>query len=387
MTLDRYIFQELAKPFAAVFLTVVALMSIEHLPALLDLARNVGDSRRFVALSIVALLPEYAAIALILALFLAVALTVRKLALNSELDALRAAGFSDIRILRVPAMLGLVVGAALLVIRFEAQPLGERELIAVGDQMAAGDFGINIDPRRSIRIGPDATLHIDAVSKDRRSLSGLLITTGDKVIAAETGAVALDSRGQVVIGLKQGRMVTHRGSALTTSAGFANLKLVLPGLQRRPAKVAESDRRASLTFGELRTAIAASAMSEIRRPYEGVLCARLAIGIIVMLLPWPAFVLGLPTRRHASGIGFAIGITMIVAIVRTTSSIDGAGSTDPRLYGLCVTTCWAFLFMSLFVINRRFGDGFAERFALSLSGTLHRRFGNRLTRLVGSQET
>ena len=90
--LDGYILRQTIGTLAAVIAIVISLMVLEHLPRLIDISRVSGHRGYIVSQTIIGLVPEYLGIGMLFGLYLATALTVRRLTLRGELEAIESSG-------------------------------------------------------------------------------------------------------------------------------------------------------------------------------------------------------------------------------------------------------------------------------------------------------
>ena len=101
-SIDRYIFRLVTVPMAAVFAIAASLLVLDKMLRLFDFVAVEGGPVGVVFKMLVALVPEYASLAIPLGLLLGILLAFRKLATTSELDVFRAVGLGYGRLLRVP---------------------------------------------------------------------------------------------------------------------------------------------------------------------------------------------------------------------------------------------------------------------------------------------
>src|SRR3546814_7198567 len=87
---------------------IVLLLSLENSRRLMGQIEHVERPLSVLLELLAYLVPEYLAMGLLIALFLAVALAFRSMALKGELDILMSVGLSPWRLLRVPLLLGLL---------------------------------------------------------------------------------------------------------------------------------------------------------------------------------------------------------------------------------------------------------------------------------------
>jgi len=149
--LDRYLAVQLLGTFAAVVGIVLSMMLLEHLPTLLDLVRVAGHARTVIARSVLGLLPEYLGLGLIVGVYLAIALTVRRMSLRGELEAIEASGVGPARWLRVPALLVLLTAAATFANQGWLLPAGRSARVHL-------DFGPGRWHRRGLLAGLGAVM-------------------------------------------------------------------------------------------------------------------------------------------------------------------------------------------------------------------------------------
>jgi lipopolysaccharide export system permease protein len=103
MTLiDRYIAKAIAIPLLGTLLLAAMLLVLDKLLRLFDFVINAGGPVSVVWRMLANLLPEYFALGIPVGLLLGILLAFRRLALSSELDALRGVGAGFGRLLRVP---------------------------------------------------------------------------------------------------------------------------------------------------------------------------------------------------------------------------------------------------------------------------------------------
>ena len=107
--IDRYVFRLVLMPMIGVFLLAASLLMLEKMLRLMEFVSTEGGPVTIVFRMLVNLIPEYAGLAIPLGLMLGILFAFRKLATTSELDVLRAVGWSYTRLLRVPYILTLLL--------------------------------------------------------------------------------------------------------------------------------------------------------------------------------------------------------------------------------------------------------------------------------------
>src|SRR5574339_939980 len=99
---DRYIARSVAVPLLGTLVLAAMLLVLEKMLRLFDFVITAGGPVSVVWRMLANLLPEYFSLGIPIGLMLGILLAFRKLALSSELDALRGIGAGFGRLLRVP---------------------------------------------------------------------------------------------------------------------------------------------------------------------------------------------------------------------------------------------------------------------------------------------
>ena len=121
--IDRYIFRLVIVPMLSVFAIAASLLVLDKMLRLFDFVAIEGGPVGVVFKMLIALVPEYASLAIPLGLLLGILLAFRKLATSSELDVLRAVGLGYGRLLRVPYAITAVLMIVNVALVFFIQPV------------------------------------------------------------------------------------------------------------------------------------------------------------------------------------------------------------------------------------------------------------------------
>lgn len=124
--LDRYLAREILLPFAAGLLFLTQLLLATQILAEAGVLFGAGVSLADVGKVIVSLLPYFMGFVMPVAFLLGVVLGVARLSGDREVVAMAAAGISPARLVRVPLLLSLVVGALGVWLAVEVEPAGMR---------------------------------------------------------------------------------------------------------------------------------------------------------------------------------------------------------------------------------------------------------------------
>ena len=142
--IDRYILRLVLVPMFGVFVLAASLLMLEKMLRLMEFVSAEGGPVTIVFRMLVNLIPEYAGLAIPLGLMLGILLAFRKLATTSELDVLRAVGWSYTRLLRVPYMITLALVALNLLIVGYWQPLARYGYEQLDFELRSGALGAAI---------------------------------------------------------------------------------------------------------------------------------------------------------------------------------------------------------------------------------------------------
>src|ERR687896_451950 len=99
---DRYLAKNIAVPLIGTLVLAAMLLVLEKMLRLFDFVISSGGPVSVVWRMLANLLPEYFSLGIPIGLLLGILLAFRKLALSSELDAMRGIGIGYGRLLRVP---------------------------------------------------------------------------------------------------------------------------------------------------------------------------------------------------------------------------------------------------------------------------------------------
>ncbi|TIX51109.1 LptF/LptG family permease [Alteraurantiacibacter aquimixticola] len=353
--IDRYVLGSSLGTLGSVIGIIMSLMVLEHIPRLIEITRLSGQRGYIVWQTVLGLLPEYAGIGMLVGLYLAIALSVRKLAMRGELAVIEATGIGPRRWMRMPVLLSVLVAAFVLANQGWMQPEGERRIDEIGQRMANGDFGINLAPRRFHDLGDGMMVYFDSVDPDSATLGGLMIVDDERTYNASSGKLGFAPDGRSFVRLIDGQSI---GKADGTVLSFAML-----AFESRPEGIrmesghAEDNPLRSRSLDEL-----------LRSPdpdHRAAAFARMLWVVLVLLTPLLAFALGRPPMRSSSPIGFALGLCLLVAFIKSLSLIETRIWLTPMADALALGMCWTALVMALILWQNRSGFGAVDRAILS----------------------
>src|SRR5436305_8768516 len=100
--IDRYLARAIAVPLFGSLVLAAMLLVLDKMLRLFQYVVDAGGPVSVVWRMLANLLPEYLSLGIPIGLMLGILLAFRRLALSSELDALRGIGIGHVRLLRVP---------------------------------------------------------------------------------------------------------------------------------------------------------------------------------------------------------------------------------------------------------------------------------------------
>lgn len=394
LLVDHYIFRQLAGWYASAVGIIVFLLCIETLPRLLGQLGGVTQRVSIISRSLASLIPEYVALALPVALFLATALTYRRLALSGELEIFAASGLGNARLLRGPVAVGIVTCLLLVGLRGYIQPAGERELDAIGHAVANGQFGYALEPGVTHRLDPATRLYFARIDALSGELVNVLLVRENLTITAASATIRLAPR-QLVLSLNNATAVWDPESANPHAIHLHRMRLPIPRSDTRAEHIPSArDRLDRLSLRDLWQFDRANPQPTglTKAMANASISARFATALLCCVLPFLGFVHGVPPKRSRSAIGIGVGVVEIILFWRLSALVeDRYADMAPVAHGALVA-----LVVVLAVALMRFqrsGLGAVEqalsRFALALNhgNTIAARLGggeNQLT-LRGSR--
>lgn len=337
-TLDKYLLRMSLGTLGSVIALVMSLMVLEHLPRLIDITNLSGHRGYIVGQTVLGLLPEYAGIGAVFGLFLALALTVRKLALRNELDAIEAMGIAPVKWLRTLLALSAIVAGFVFVNQGWLMPAGEHRIDAIGRRMMAGDFGYNLSAKEFHELGDGIVLRFDGIDAVDGGLTGIFVRTDAGTFQASSGRLGLSNDREGILELRAGQLVETTGRVMSFSAIAVRLPATAP-----PELGSAED--AGLRSEPLDTLLKSGDPVGLR-----IALARLLWVILTLLAPVMAVSLGRPPMRSTSALGIFLGLCIIVALIKTIDWYAGLASGHPVPQAALLAALWTAV--ACFLANR-----------------------------------
>jgi lipopolysaccharide export system permease protein len=320
--IDRYLARSIAVPLFGSLILAAMLLILDKMLRLFQYVVDAGGPVSVVWRMLANLLPEYLSLGIPIGLMLGILLAFRKLALSSELDALRGIGVGYGRLLRVPYFYAVPLALINLAIVGYVQPFSEYRYESLRFDLKSGALGAAIKVGEFNQLGRRLTLRIDRSEHKGTQLHGIFIETDDGkgmtvAATAQHGRfLSTDDPDKILFRLTQGRLVQQSAkfsNPRTLAFESYDLPVDLPAIgQFRSRGNSQSDE---LYLYELwRVGYGGGATSEQQRlEAQSNFNFRMAEVLMMMMLPFLAVSLAVPPKRSSSGLGIFVAILIVVA--------------------------------------------------------------------------
>src|SRR5436190_17876777 len=206
--IDNYMARSIAVPLLGTLLLAAMLLVLDKMLRLFDIVVNAGGPVSVVWRMLANLLPEYFSLGIPIGLLLGILLAFRKLALSSELDAMRGIGVGYGRLLRLPyafAILALLINIAIV---GWVDPYARYRYEGLRFDLKSGALGASIKVGEFNGFARRMTLRIDRSEKNGTHLLGIFTALDDKsgtrvaATAAEGQFLSTDEPDTIIFRLK-----------------------------------------------------------------------------------------------------------------------------------------------------------------------------------------
>lgn len=332
---DRYLARSIAVPLIGSLILAAMLLILDKMLRLFQYVVDAGGPVSVVWRMLANLLPEYLSLGIPIGLMLGILLAFRKLALSSELDALRGIGVGYGRLLRVPYAYAVPLMIINMGIVGYLQPYSEYRYENLRFDLNSGALGAAIKVGEFNQLGRRLTLRIDRSENKGTQLHGIFVETDDGkgmtvAATAQHGRfLSTDDPDTILFRLTQGRLVQQSPkfrAPRTLAFETYDLPVSLPVInQFRRRGGTESDE---LYLHELwRIGYGGGATNEHQRiEAQAHLNFRLVEVLMMFMLPLLAVSLAVPPKRSSSGLGIFVAILVVVAYHKVNQYGQQAGA-------------------------------------------------------------
>ena len=334
--LDRYLLKQIVTPLVMTLGVAALLLLLERMLRLFDFVVNQGGPVDVVWRMLVNLVPHYMGLALPVGLFLGILLAMRKLSLNSELDAITTSGRGLPRLVRPVMGLTLVLMVVNTILVGFVQPYSRYAYRGLVFDLRSGALGASIRIGDFVTIADNVVLRIEGSRKGGTELFGIFLqrtnTDGSQIaVTAKRGGFFSTSDDQTILlrlfdgvladldeGANKPRVLTFDQQDLTID---------LPVIEEFRER---GDEELELTLPELIAAARDPTLSpDLRDGVRANLHWRMVHTVTFLVLPLLAMALGITNRRTGSSLGLVVGLVLLVSynelmeVAETTVATEG----------------------------------------------------------------
>lgn len=321
--IDRYLARSIAVPLVGSLILAAMLLVLDKMLRLFQYVVDAGGPVSVVWRMLANLLPEYLSLGIPIGLMLGVLLAFRKLALSSELDALRGIGIGYGRLLRVPFAYAVPLALINLFIVGYLEPYTHYRYEGLRFDLKSGALGAAIKVGEFNVLGKHLTLRIDRSENGGTQLHGIFIQRDDSkgmsiAATAEQGKfMSTDDPDTIIFRLTKGRLIQDAPqfpAPRTLAFEAYDLPVALPVIDqfRSRGTTSSSDE---LYLHELwRLGYGGGSHDQVQIQFaQATLNFRLVEVIMMFMLPFLAVALAVPPKRSSSSLGIFLSIVIVVA--------------------------------------------------------------------------
>jgi lipopolysaccharide export system permease protein len=319
--IDRYLARSIAVPLLGTLILAAMLLVLDKMLRLFDFVVNTGGPVSVVWRMLANLLPEYFSLGIPIGLLMGILLAFRKLALSSELDALRGIGVGFGRLLRVPYMYAAGLMLLNVVIVGYIEPYAHYKYEGLRFDLRSGALGASIKVGEFNRLGKRLTLRIDKSESHGTRLQGIFVQvddpkSGSVAATAEAGRfLSTDDPRVILFRLHNGRLIQQSPkfpTPRTLTFESYDLPITVPAIDQFRGRGVDYDE---LFFNELFRLgyVGGATTHEQELGAQANFNFRVVEILMMAMLPMLAVALAVPPKRSTSALGIFVGIVMVVA--------------------------------------------------------------------------
>jgi lipopolysaccharide export system permease protein len=338
---DRYLARLIVVPLVSSLVIAAMLLLLDRMLRLFDFVMNEGGPVSVVWRMLGNLLPEYLSLGIPIGVMMGILMAFRKLALSSELDALRAVGISYNRMLRVPFLFALLFAIVNFGIVGFLQPVSRYAYENLRFELRSGALGASIKVGEFASLGKGMTLRVEESRNRGADLRGLFVRAQNKdgqslaVTAREGTFLSTDDPDVILLRLRSGTLVhSPRPGAVPRVLSFEqhDLPVNLPAMTNFRKRGEGNLERTLPELGAI--LLDPKATPEARRDASATFNRRLVQCLVMFVLPFLAVALAVPPKRSTSALGVFLALIMLVTFHKITEYGERMGSigrVDPAL--------------------------------------------------------
>jgi len=331
--IDRYMARSIAVPLLGTLVLAAMLLVLDKMLRLFDFVVNAGGPVSVVWRMLANLLPEYFSLGIPIGLMLGILLAFRKLALSSELDALKGVGASYGRLLKVPYLYAVGLLIVNLLIVGWVEPYSRYRYEGLRFDLRSGALGAAIKVGEFNQLGKRMTLRIDRSADNGTSLGGIFLALDDKsgtaisATAEEGRFFATDDPDTILFRLRKGRLVQEAPgfpAPRTLAFDSYDLPINLPAVDR----FRQRGEQQELFLNELvyRAYGGGAYNRDDNLAARANLHIRLVEVVMMLMLPLLAVALAVPPKRSNSSLGIFLSIVIVVLYHKVNQYAEQMGA-------------------------------------------------------------
>jgi len=331
--IDRYMARTIAVPLFGTLVLAAMLLVLDKMIRLFDFVVNAGGPVSVVWRMLANLLPEYFSLGIPIGLMLGILLAFRKLALSSELDALRGIGAGYGQLLKVPYIYaGFLLFLNLLIVGW-IEPNSHYQYEGLRFDLRSGALGASIKVGEFNQFGKRMTLRIDSSEEKGTKLGGIFIAVNDKsgtqisATANEGRFFATDDPDTIIFRLKKGRLVqesTKFATPRTLAFDSYDLPINLPAVDQFRQRGEQEELFLPELFSKGYGGTAGS--TEETLAARANFHFRIVEVVMMLMLPLLAVALAVPPKRSNSSLGIFLSIVIVVTYHKINQYAEQMGS-------------------------------------------------------------
>ena len=341
--IDRYLARTIAGPLIGCLILAAMLLVLDKMLRLFQYVVDAGGPVSVVWKMLADMLPEYLSLGIPIGLMMGILLAFRKLAMSSELDAMRGIGIGYTRLLRIPYVYTTGLVFLNLFIVGYLQPYTRYRYEGLRFDLNSGALGAAIKVGEFNQLGKRIILRIDRSENNGTQLHGIFVESedskGNSVAAtAEHGRfLSTDDPDKILFRLTKGRLVQDNpkfATPRTLAFDSYDLPVSLPAVsQFRERAAGEAEE---LYLHELwQQGYGGGGKTHAQRiAAEAHFSYRMVEVIMMFMLPLLSVALAVPPKRSSSSLGIFVSILLVVAYHKVNQYADTAaanGHLDPTL--------------------------------------------------------
>lgn len=336
--LDIYLLKQCVQVVVGLTALALGVLLLERLLRIFELVSNTTDTMSAAARMLLNLIPYYLGLAIPVALFLGVLITVDRVSRTGELSASLAAGVSMFQIVRPFMVIAGTLALVSFVVMGFLQPLGRYDFRATVDRVEQTSDEAAFQEGKFAQNGRFVFWTEDRTGGDR--LGPIFILEeglpGDaaRITTAPSGRISqgvLEDETRITLNTGQGITISPAETLIVEQLDFSRLDWNVEGdvLSFRP----RGDDERELTIVELVQEAQGKGRGVVE-PHIAATAAHAQMGrsLLLLLLPLIAVPMGLGYGRSFQSTGIAVGIVFLLVAQKSLEagqSLASAGSIAP----------------------------------------------------------